>query len=303
MLWRKQIASPQTRYPHGPHAYLLICPAPYPFARGADPRGQRARILMAGEITVARVGATTFVTLSNPGKRNAIDIAMWHELRSVFEQLQAATPDTAPRAIIVRGASETFASGGDIVEFASFRFDESRLRDFHELTVQPALRAMLDCDIPMLAQIDGACMGGGLEIAACCDVRICGEASRFGAPIARLGFPMAPGEVAVLLRVTSEPVLRSMLLEAQLFDAPSALAAGLVHAVVADTDVAARTLERAQQICALAPGAARINKRTLRQIAAGGPSDQQRRAHFTYADSSDHREGIGAFIEKRPPRF
>jgi enoyl-CoA hydratase len=258
---------------------------------------------MGGAITVARQGATTFVTLANHGKRNAIDIAMWHALRRVFEELQAMTPDTAPRAIIVRGANDSFASGGDIVEFASFRFDESRLRDFHELTVEPALRAMLDCDIPVLAQIDGACIGGGLEIAACCDIRICGEASRFGAPISKLGFPMAPGEVAVLLRVAPEPVLRSMLLEAQLFDAARALTAGLVHAVVADADVAACTLERAQQICALAPGASRVNKRTLRQIARGGPSEEERRAHFGYADSSDHREGIGAFIEKRPPRF
>ena len=243
------------------------------------------------------------VVLANPGKRNAIDIAMWRELRSLFEALQARPPTDAPRAVIVSGTGGTFASGGDIHEFATFRFDEDKLHNFHEHIVAPALHAMLDCDIPLLAQIDGACIGGGFEIAACCDIRICGAASRFGAPIAKLGFPMAPGELAVLSRIVSAATLREMLLEAQLFDAPRALQLGLVHAVVADADVAAQTSQRAHRIAALSPQAARINKRTLRQIAAGGPSAAQRQAHFGYADSAEHREGVTAFIEKRPALF
>ena len=119
--------------------------------------------------------------------------------------------------------------------FASTR---RALHDFHEHTVAPALQAMLDCDIPLLAQIDGACIGGGLEIAACCDIRVCGESSRFGAPIAKLGFPMAPGELERLSQVFSAPVLREMLLEARLYDAHEALRAGAVHAVVPDAEVA-----------------------------------------------------------------
>ncbi len=151
------------------------------------------------------------VVLDNAGKLNAIDIAMWHELRRVFDALQAHPAVDAPRAVIVAGAAGHFASGGDIVEFATFRFDETKLHDFHENTVAPALRAMLACDIPLFAQIDGACIGGGFEIAACCDIRVCGEASRFGAPIAKLGFPMAPGELELLARVASPAVLREML--------------------------------------------------------------------------------------------
>ena len=243
------------------------------------------------------------VLLSNPGKLNAIDIAMWQALRRVFEELQARPPDGAPRAVIVSGADGQFASGGDIHEFAGFRFDEPRLHDFHEHIVAPALRAMLDCDIPLFAQIDGACIGGGLEIAACCDIRICGAGSRFGAPIAKLGFPMAPGELELLARVAPAPVLREMLLEARLLDAPRALRHGLVHEVVADAEVGARVLERARAAAALSPQAARLNKRTLRQLAAGGLDAAQRRAHFDYADSAEHREGVMAFIEKRPPQF
>ena len=86
-------------------------------------------------------------------------------------------------------------------------------------------------------------------------------------------------------------------------DAARALQLGLVHAVVVDAEVEAQTLQRARDVAGLSAQAARINKRTLRQIAAGGPSAEERRAHFTYADSAEHREGVTAFIEKRTPRF
>jgi enoyl-CoA hydratase/carnithine racemase len=258
---------------------------------------------MAGHILLEPSGDWARVTLSNPDKLNAIDISMWRELRAAFERLQALRQADAPHAIVVCGAGDQFASGGDIVEFAQFRFDEPRLADFHENVVAPALHAMLDCDIPLYAQIAGACIGGGLEIAACCDIRICSATSRFGAPIAKLGFPMAPAELQVLSRVVAAPVLREMLLEARLLDAPDALRAGLVHEVVPDAEVASLVQRRAERLATLSPQAARINKRTLRQIGAGGPTDAQRRAHYAYADSADHREGVTAFIEKRPPRF
>jgi len=258
---------------------------------------------MPGNLLFDSSGLVARITLANPGKLNAIDIAMWRELRLRFEQLQALPAAEAPHAIVVCGADGQFASGGDIVEFAGFRFDETRLREFHEEIVAPALHAVLACDIPSFAQINGACIGGGFEIAACCDIRVCGSASRFGAPIAKLGFPMAPAELEVLGRIVPSPLLREMLLEARLLDAHVALQLGLVHELVPDQQVEARVRQRAERMSALSPQAARINKRSLRQIAAGGPDDAERRAHFGYADSADHREGVTAFIEKRPPRF
>lgn len=243
------------------------------------------------------------VTLSSPGKLNALDIGMWRELRAVFERLQAMPAADAPHAIVVSGVDGQFASGGDIVEFADFRFDRDSLRDFHENIVAPTLHAMLDCDIPVFAQIEGACIGGGLEIAACCDIRICGESSRFGAPIAKLGFPMAPSELEVVSRMVAAPVLREMLLEARLFDAKAALAAGIVNEVVIDPEVATSVQRRAERLAALSPQAARLNKRTLRHIARGDLRGDERLALFDYADSAEHREGVTAFIEKRPPRF
>ena len=260
---------------------------------------------MPGTITLTPTPDLSIVRveLANPGKLNAIDVSMWQALQSVFEELQARPVSTAPDVVIVSGAGGQFASGGDIHEFASFRFDVDRLRHFHERVVAPALHAMIDCDIPLFAQIEGACIGGGLEIAACCDIRICGSTSRFGVPIAKLGFPMAPGELELVSRIVPEPALREMLLEARLMDASRALQSSVVHAVVADADVASATQDRARRLAGLSAQALRMNKQSLRRLHAGGPTPVERRAHFEYAPSAEHVEGIAAFIERRPPRF
>jgi enoyl-CoA hydratase/carnithine racemase len=258
---------------------------------------------MAGSVSFEIDGPLAHVVLANPGKHNAIDIAMWRELRSVFERLQALPADAAPRAVIVAGANGQFASGGDIHEFAGFRFEEDKLRAFHEQLVAPALHAMLACEIVLYAQIDGACVGGGLEIAACCDIRICGESSRFGAPIARLGFPMAPLELQIVQRVAGDATLREMLLEARLIDASHALRVGLMHAVQPDAQLAHDVRRRALQTATLSPQAARLNKRTLRRLADGALNEAQRRDLYAYAASAEHVEGVTAFIEKRAPRF
>lgn len=241
------------------------------------------------------------VRIHNPAKQNALSVAMWRQLRAAFEQLQAAAATT--RVVLVSGEGGHFAAGGDIEEFPSFRFDEQRLRDFHEQDVAPALRALLDCDIPVIAQIEGSCIGGGLEIAACCDLRLCGRGSRFGIPIARLGFPLAPSEAQIVARVLGLPLLRELLLEARLLGADEAQARGIVNRVVDDGAVAAEAEASAARIAALSPQAQRLNKRTLRQLAAGAPSAAQRHEHFGYADSAEHREGLAAFVEKRPARF
>ena len=232
---------------------------------------------------------------------NALNVAMWRQLRGIFETLSRSAE--TPRAVLLYGADGHFAAGGDIAEFAEFRFRPDTLRRFHEEDVSPALRALLDCDIPVVAQIDGACIGGGLEIAACCDLRIAGRSSRFGIPIARLGFPLAPAEAAIVGRVLGLPLLRELLLEARLLGADEALARGIVNRVVDDDQVAAEAGAAAERIAALSPQAMRLNKRTLRQLAAGGPSAAQQHEHFSYADSAEHREGLAAFVEKRPPRF
>jgi hypothetical protein len=106
------------------------------------------------------------VTLANPAKLNAMSAAMWRALRNAFTALAADPGDT--RVVLVSGEGGQFASGGDIEEYPAFRLDTATLARFHEQDVMPALVAMRDCELPMVAQVDGVCIGGGLEIAACC---------------------------------------------------------------------------------------------------------------------------------------
>lgn len=237
------------------------------------------------------------VTLRNPERMNAMTRSMWRELRETFDGIAEREPEL--RAIIVRGADARFCAGAQIDEFPDFHFEASSARAFHEREPAPALGAMLACDIPLIAQIEGVCIGGGLEIAACCDIRIAGAGCRFGVPIAKLGFPMAPDEMATLLQVVARSTLVEMLLEARLYDGRAALQRGLVHRVVPDGDVAAQARSAAQAVAALPALPARINKQTLRQLAAGALGETERAAHYRYAATNEHREAVLAFLERR----
>ena len=240
--------------------------------------------------------------ISNPGKMNALSLGMWRELRAVFDAVRHS--DAPPRVIVVRGADREFVAGADIEEFPQFRFEPESLAAYHEDIVAPALHAMLDCDVPLIAHIEGACIGGGLEIAACCDLRLCEPESRFGVPIARLGFPMAPAEVEIVSHIVGQTLLREMLIEARLLGAAEAHERGVVTRVVAADGLEDEVRRVALSIAALSPQAMRLNKRVLRAFARPTFSEaSDRAAHYGYADSDEHREGLQAFIEKRPAKF
>ncbi len=257
---------------------------------------------MSGAVRLAREGALARVTLSHPGKFNAMGRAMWHELREVFTALQA---DTQVRVVLLLGEGGHFCAGGDIAEYADFRFAEPSLRAFHEDEVWGGLSALLACDLPLVAQIEGHCMGAGMELASCCDLRLAGTSARFGAPIAKLGFPMAPREAALVAAAAGEATAREMLLAAQVLDAPTLAQRGFLHRVLPDDQLAAEVQALAARMAQLAPQAARMNKQTLRALAQEGPAALPRlvRSAYDYADSAEHREGIAAFMAKRPPHF
>lgn len=259
---------------------------------------------MAGQVRLATQGPVGRVTLSHPGKLDAMSRAMWRELREIFQRIQR---DPELRCVIVAGENGSFCAGGDIAEYPSFRFHPESLRRFHEDEVWGGLAAMLACEVPVVARIDGACMGAGLEIACCCDIRIAGTGARFGAPIGRLGFPMAPREAQLVAAVAGEATVREMLLEGAQLDAREMKARGFVQRLVDPEDLALEVEATAERIAQLAPQAARMNKRTLRRLAAQPadaplPPDLLERA-YDYATSAEHREGISAFLEKRTPRF
>lgn len=247
-------------------------------------------------IAVAQSGAITTVTLSSPDKLNAMSRAMWRDLRQAFVAIQAHA-DT--RCVLLRGAGAHFCAGGDIAEYPDFRFDEQALRGFHEGEVWGALQAMLDCDVPLIAQIQGVCMGAGVELASACDLRVAAHGAKFGAPIARLGFPMAPREAALVGRAVGEMTARAMLLAAEVFTAAHMATQGFLTHCVEEGELAPHCAALARRVAALAPQAARLNKQTLRALQSGTPLEQP----FAYANSPEHREGITAFLDKRKPQF
>lgn len=257
---------------------------------------------MAGVVRFERLEQGARVTLDHAGKLNAMSRAMWRELQAGFAAL-AGQSDL--RWVLIQGQGGHFCAGGDIAEYPEFRFAEASLREFHEGEVWGGLQAVLDCPVPVLAAIEGNCMGAGLEIAACCDIRIAGAGARFGAPIARLGFPMAPREAALVAAQVGEGTARAMLLEAAVFDAGALAARGFLGRVVDDALVPAAANDAARRIATLAPQAARLNKCTLRALGAGGTAATLAAAAeaYAWADSSEHREGIAAFLEKRTPDF
>lgn len=255
---------------------------------------------VSGRVSMILDGGLARVELGHPGKFNAMSRAMWLELLAVFEALSKI--DTL-RCVVVAGEGGHFCAGGDIAEYPSFRFDEAALRHFHEVEVWGGLQAVLDCPVPVLAQIEGNCMGAGVEIASCCDVRVAGQGAKFGAPIARLGFPMAPREAQLVVREVGASVARAMLLEAAVFSAEQMLARGFLGGVVIDGDVAFETTRCAERIMKLAPQAARLNKQTLRTLQSEGLSEACLSSAYRYAPSSEHQEGIAAFLGKRQPDF
>ncbi len=254
----------------------------------------------APEIRVEREGALALVTLSNPARLNAMTRAMWLQLRAAFDALNA---DGELRCVLIRGEGGAFCAGGDISEYPSFRFDKEPLANFHEVEVWGALQALLDCPVPVVAQIEGACMGAGLEIASCCDIRLAGSACRFGAPIAKLGFPMAPREAALVRGAVGDVLARDMLFCAGVHSAERLYDAAFLLRVLPDGDVAGEALTSAQRILELALLAARANKRSFAALQAAQVPPGLLADAYGYAGVAEHREGIAAFLEKRVPNF
>lgn len=255
---------------------------------------------MTPDVLSARDGGIATVTLSNPGKLNALDAAMWRRLTAVFADLDA---DAALRCVILRGAGDAFAAGGDLVEMREARTTVDGALAYHE-QVGLALDAIAGCRHPVVAQIAGPCVGGGLEIACACDLRIAGESARFGAPINRLGFSMYPGELAGLLRLAGPAVVEEILLEGRLLTAREAYEKRLLTRVVPDTEVATETQAAAQRIAAGAPLVARWHKQWIARLRDGTPlTMEEKRASFVFLETDDYREGMAAFLEKRSPQF
>lgn len=256
-----------------------------------------------GAIAVERDGSIATVVLDRPHKLNALTKAMWSALGEAVRTLSA---DDAVRCIVLRGAGEkAFSPGNDISEFATERANKALARAYGQ-AMHTTSQALAECRHPIVAQIHGICVGGGLEIAALADLRICGESSRFGAPIKNLGLVMAYPEMAPLIELVGKAVTLELLLEGRILDAREALARGLVTRVVPDGEVAAESRATATRIAEGAPLVARWHKQFVRRLMsepARALTAAERDEAFDCFDTEDFRIGYAAFMAKSKPAF
>jgi enoyl-CoA hydratase/carnithine racemase len=256
---------------------------------------------MSETVLVARDSAIATVTLNAPEKLNALDLATWTKLG---EAIAALSADDSFRCVILRGAGDkAFAAGADISEFSTAR-KNSKISKVYGERVAAAMQAVMDCRHPTVALIRGACVGGGLEVAACCDIRICGETSRFGVPIKRLGLVMAHGELSKLVALVGRAAALEILLEGRVFGAAEAKEKGLVTRIVPDAEVEKEAYAAARRIAEGAPLAARWHKKFINRLLDPRPwSEAEKDEGFACYDTEDFQEGVEAFLAKRDPAF
>ena len=256
---------------------------------------------MTKKITSHQDGCIATVVLDNPKKLNAIDLEMWTGLGKTMANL---SKNTELRCIVLRGAGgKAFAAGADISRFAEERSTPEQAAEYHRV-IDIAMDAIYGCLHPTVALIEGVCVGGGLEVAACCDMRICGKSSRFGVPIKKLGITMHYGELSRVMQIIGPAAARELLLEGQVFGAERAKEIGFVNRVVDDRAVSAEAFEAAHRIADGAPIAQRLNKKFISRLCDPEPiKPLEHEETYHTMTTDDFREGINAFLSKRRPIF
>ncbi|MCH7930492.1 MAG: enoyl-CoA hydratase/isomerase family protein [Proteobacteria bacterium] len=256
---------------------------------------------MTETILVERDGAIATVILNRPEKLNALTRAMWRRLGEIIESLSA---DDDLRCVVLRGAGgKAFAAGADIGEFETERANRERA-GVYAAEVGRAIASIQACRHPTLALIEGACVGGGLEVAAFCDMRICGESSSFGVPIKRLGLVVGYEELRGLIALVGRAATLEILLEGRVFGADEALRMGLVNRVVPDGEVEEEAYATARRIAEGAPLVARWHKRFVKRLDDPAPlTDAELEETLACYDTDDFRRGYQAFLAKKKPDF
>jgi enoyl-CoA hydratase/carnithine racemase len=239
------------------------------------------------------------LTISNPAKRNALD-------RPILDALAATLPGLDARCVLLTGAGSVFSAGYDIGDLAPDRLAEEAA----ELVAHPfqaALEALDAVEVPVVAALNGHAIGGGLELALACDLRVAASGARLGMPPGRLGLVYSHTGVRRFLSAIGAARTRELFLTAKLIDAATAASWGLVNEVVEAGELAARGVELAVQVASLAPLSQRGNKRVVRELLDASLDERVLRELNTLRErafrSADFAEGVRAFVEKRDPRW
>ena len=239
------------------------------------------------------------ITFNRPQARNALTFAMYEQMAAICETVNA---DRSIKAMILTGSGDkAFASGTDISQFRAFKTAQDALE--YEARIDRVLGALEQCRVPTIAAIAGACTGGGAGIAACCDIRIGTRNAKFGFPIARtLGNCLSMSNLGRLSRLIGAARLKEIIFTARLIEAEEAAHLGLLNEVVEDhAALERRADELALLVASHAPLTLRATKQALLRMQPKISEDEE--LILMCYQSRDFREGMDAFLNKRPPQW
>ena len=258
---------------------------------------------MTERIVVRKEGALGWLVFNNPERRNAMSIDMWEAVPGVIDDFHA---DPQIRVIVLAGAGDkAFVSGADISQFEKQRSSAEAVQRYEEIG-DAATAKIFNSDKPVVAMIRGYCLGGGLNLANVCDLRIAAEDARFGIPAAKMGLGYRASTMKLLVDIVGAPFAREIMITARQFNAAEAKHMGLVHHVVPVAELEAFTRKYCEDLSANAPLTQRAAKRIIREIlaASAGYDAAKCKAWVKECfDSEDYKEGRKAFMEKRKPVF
>jgi len=244
-----------------------------------------------------------WLTFNQPEKRNAMSLEMW---QGTADALDAFAEDDAVRVVVMKGAGDkAFVSGADISQFEKSRSNAEVAAQYADVA-NGARTRLWDLDKPLIAQIRGYCLGGGLAVAMAADFRIASDDSQFGIPAARMGLVYGYEGIKALVDLVGPGMAKHILYTARRYPAEEALKMGLIEQVVPAADLDAAVLETATQIARNAPISIRGTKKIVREIATRDRApdfDMMEALGREALDSADYREGRTAFMEKRQPVF
>lgn len=260
-------------------------------------------LLKTDKMLARKEGGVGTMTFNNPERRNAVSMEMWEAAETILTDFR---DDPSVRVIVVTGAGDkAFVSGADISKFESERNSMEDVQRYNAQTAR-VYDLLYALPKPTIAQIKGYCVGGGVALAVCCDLRICGDDSRFAIPAARLGLGYGFTGMKRLADIVGPAFAKEILFTARLFDAEEARIMGLVNRVVAKDQVEATVAEYARTICENAPltvsAAKQILNETQQDANARDMAKVDRLVAACFA-SEDYKEGRRAFMEKRKPNF
>ena len=248
-------------------------------------------------------GRVGIVTFNNPERHNAVSLEMWAATKHILDGFAA---DSDIRVVVLTGAGgKAFVSGADISKFASERATLDAIRAYNVKT-DAAYASIAEFPKPTIAMIRGYCIGGGLGLATCCDLRICADDARFAVPAAKLGLGYGYSGLKRLVDIVGPAFAKEIFYTARQFDAREAAAMGLVNRVVPAAELEAHVKSIIDMICANAPLTIKAVKYTVGEILKEESKRNLARSAEMVEEcfkSRDYTEGRTAFREQRKPMF